>query len=182
MRILAIICVLLVTGCAYNPEKGEQAGREESARMETTTKPLSSFKHYDVKPMAMVAEISGDEKKLAEAKLLDEKFQAMMSELIKEWSADDKSGKAGTLVIQPSLERLRVVSGGARFFVGVFAGGSEIEMDLILTDGVSGSSVGKPRINRESGAWAGAWTFGKADDNLLDYIVEISHQYLLKNY
>ncbi len=182
MRSVLICVMVLAAGCAYNPEKGEKVGREESARLDPAARPLSTFRHYEVKPMTLADAVREEEDKVVEADKLKEKHQAMLSKLLEEWNSADKEGRSGTLVIEPHLVHLRIVSGGARFFAGAFAGGSEVEMDLNLVDKDTGESVGKPRISREAGAIAGAWSIGKSDDNLLDYIVEISHQYLLMNY
>jgi len=84
--------------------------------------------------------------------------------------------------IQPRVVSLRVISGTTRFFAGAFAGQSEISMDLILLDKETGEEIGRTRVQRAAGAFAGAWSIGMTDKSLLDYIVDIAYQYLVDNY
>ena len=77
---------------------------------------------------------------------------------------------------------LRIVSGGARFWAGALVGDSHIDLDLVLIDGKTGVVIEKARIRKEAGAMTGAWSIGKSDDNLHDYIAHIVHRYLLENY
>ena len=84
--------------------------------------------------------------------------------------------------IQPQVVSLRVISGTTRFFAGAFAGQSDISMDLVLVDKDTGVEIGRARVQRAAGAFAGAWSIGMTDRNLLDYIVDIAYQYLVDNY
>jgi len=55
-------------------------------------------------------------------------------------------------------------------------------MDLILVDKETGEEIGRTRIQRAAGAFAGAWSIGMTDKSLLDYIVDITYQYLVDNF
>ena len=87
-----------------------------------------------------------------------------------------------TVEIQPRVVSLRIISGTTRFFAGAFAGQSEISMDLILIDKETGKEIGRTRVQRAAGAFAGAWSIGMTDKSLLEYIVDITYQYLVDNY
>jgi hypothetical protein len=125
-----------------------------------------------------------DRKEKAEvAKQLDDKLRVRLLPLLDEWKADKSSSRtAGPLVIRPKLQSLRVVSGGARFLIGGLSGDSVIDMNLELTDSATGAVIANPRITRTASGIGGAWTFGGTDRNLLNYIVEIAHQYLVDSY
>ncbi len=78
--------------------------------------------------------------------------------------------------------KIRVISGGARFWAGALAGDSFIDMDLKLVDGATGESIAAVKIYRNASAMTGGWSIGKSDQNLDDYIVSIVHEYLSDNY
>lgn len=78
--------------------------------------------------------------------------------------------------------RLRIVSGGARFWAGALAGGSYIDIDLRLIDGSTNNVIAKPRITKNAGAMTGGWSIGQSDKNLHDYIAHIVHEYFSTNY
>ena len=80
------------------------------------------------------------------------------------------------------MVRLKIVSGGARFWVGALAGSSFIDMDLELFDKESGEQVARVLVRRDADSMTGAWSVGKSDQNLDDYIVSNVHQYLTDNY
>lgn len=156
---------------------------QEAARMPSTAVKLSSYNKFELKDTALSAEVAADERKVAAVNTLDALLKSKINLLLSQWeiNATDK-GSDKVLVIQPTVQRLRVVSGGARFWVGAMAGDSEIDMDLVLTDGESGKKIGTTRVNRDADAHAGGWSVGSTDKNLDDYIVEIAYQYLVNNY
>ena len=57
-----------------------------------------------------------------------------------------------------------------------------IEVDLIMTDKASGQVVGQPHIRLESGGMAGAWSYGSADRNLIEYALDVIYTYLQRNH
>jgi hypothetical protein len=58
------------------------------------------------------------------------------------------------------------------------AGESSIAMDLELRDATTGALVANPSIARSADAFAGGWSVGATDQNLLSYIADIASQYL----
>ena len=189
---LAIASVVLAVafvqfGCASggggrsNADKRRDIAVEEVSRMSPPSKKLSSFAQFELSPITMSPEVADGAKKEAYAQKLGGMLEAKITPLLDEWRASSNGG-TGTLVVQPDVVNLRVVSGGARFWVGAMAGESSIDMNLRLTDKASGKVIANPRIARSAGAMSGAWTFGATDQNLLRYIVDISNQYLVENF
>jgi hypothetical protein len=113
---------------------------------------------------------------------LENTLRAKIQPLLDQWKAAASTGGSGTLVVEPQLAFLKVVSGGSRFWAGPFAGDSSIDMDLVITDQTTGQQVAKARITRNADSNAGAWSIGQSDENLLDYIASIAYQYLKDNY
>jgi hypothetical protein len=180
-KVFVCLFVLVLAGCAANPEKLATVAQEESARMAPTSEPLSAFGSFELQPMTMSDTVRSDAGKVKQAKLLEDKLRAKLIPLFEEWEHDG-NGTGRKLLVQPSVARLRIVSGGARFWAGAFAGDSHIDMDLKLVDASTEEVVGAPRINIGSGGMGGAWSVGATDRNLLDYVAAISNQYLVANY
>jgi hypothetical protein len=181
-RIHMLACCLLVAACAPNPQTLESVARSESARLAPPTRKLSTFADYQLKPMVLSPAVQTEDGKVKIAAQLEAEFNARVQPLIDKWRAAPADGRTGTLVIEPHLASLKVVSGGARFWAGAFAGESSIDMDLWLTDASTGEQVAKVRIAQSADAMTGAWSIGQSDDNLLTYVSSIACQYLEDSY
>lgn len=182
MKRIAVLITLVImfAGCASDPARRAKVAEEESARLPAPSTPLSSFGQVELKPMEMGPDVARDSAKVAVAKDLDAKLQAALQGFLADWNAQRTKTAAGgrTLIIQPRVVNLRMIGGANRFFAGAFAGESSIDMYLDLKDASTGAAVGNPRIIRNSGAMAGAWSVGATDRNLLDYIADIAARYL----
>jgi len=183
MRIISLILVAgLLTACAADPAKIEAVAVDEAARLQPPSRLLSTFKTFELQEMTFGEAIKLEEKKMAEGREFETAFNDKIGALLDTWNAADSATGEGKLLIQPHLASLRVISGGARFWAGAFAGDSFIDMDLRLLDGDSGVVIGNVRVRRDADAMTGAWSVGKSDQNLDEYVVSIVHQYLTDNY
>lgn len=182
MKSIVLVLCIILSGCAANPQKLELVGKTESARLAPPTKPFSSFANYELRPMVLSPAVQGEPGKVKAAGELENTLRAKLQPLFDQWKAAALSGRSGTLIIEPQLASLKIVSGGARFWAGALAGDSSIDMDLVITDQTTGHQVAKPRIIRNADAMTGGWSIGKSDQNLLDYIASIAYEYLTVNY
>lgn len=182
MRAIIIAVCMALAGCATNPETLASVSKTEAARFAAPTQRLSTFASYELKPMVLSEAVTAEEGKVKEAAVLEQTLRARIQPLLDQWTAAGGEGRSGTLVIEPHLASLKVVSGGARFWVGAMAGDSTIDMDLFLIDQASGQVLAKPRIARAADAMTGGWSIGQSDENLLDYIAGIAYQYLVDSY
>jgi hypothetical protein len=179
---LIFICMFLFS-CASDPEKRKLVAIEESSGMQSTAEPLSSFDNFNLADMTLDSSVQADTGKVEVAKMLEAKLKAKLDPLISSWN--NKSGQVQgerAVEIQPRIISLRVISGTTRFFAGAFAGQSKISMDLVLVDKETDKEIGRTRVQRTADSFAGAWSIGMTDKSLLDYIVDITYQYLVDNY
>lgn len=181
MRLVAAILMFALVGCAADPVKVEQVANEEADRLQNTSRPLSGFASYRIEPMTFSDAIKAEKGKMEEATEFESNFKNKVQPLLDQWSAAAADGQ-GTLVIKPKLVGLRIVSGGARFWAGAFAGNSFVDMNLVLENGESGEIISNVRVARNADAMSGAWSIGKSDQNLDEYVVSIVHKYLEDNY
>lgn len=150
--------------------------------MAPPAKRFSSYANYELRPMVLSLAIQNEPGKVEAAGNLETALKAKLQPLLDQWKANASSGRSGTLIIEPQLESLRIVSGGARFWAGALVGDSNIDMDLLFTDQAAGQQIAKPRIARHADAMTGGWSIGRSDQNLLDYIASMAYQYLAANY
>jgi len=183
MRIIPIIVITgLLTACAADPAKVQAVAEDEASRLQPPTKKLSMFETFELQDMTYGEAIRIEDKKMAEARQFETAFKAKVEPLLDTWNAADSSSGEGMLSIQPHLARLRIISGGSRFWIGSMAGDSFIDLDLRLLDADSGIVVADVRVRRNADAMTGGWSVGKSDQNLDDYIVSIVYEYLSDSY
>lgn len=179
--LFSMLLVFFMTGCAgSNVNQHSSIVNSEVGRLPHPAKSLSTYSKFEIKGMLLSDEISQMEDKAKVAHDLDGKLQAKIAPLLEEWN--NKNSGAGTLIITPQLRTLRVVSPGARFFIGGLAGDSHIDMDLLIVDAKTGKEIANPRIMKTASAIGGGWSIGATDKNLLNYIADISYEYLKNNY
>jgi hypothetical protein len=148
--------------------------------------PASAFAGYDgyeLAPIAMGPPYAGDEgKEKAKAKIQDH-ILAETSPIIEQWNKAAVGSSSGlTLIIEPRIEKLKVVSGGARFWAGAFAGDSYVVMKFRIVEQPSGKQLAEPEFYQRAAAMSGAWTFGGQDKDMLNRIVLLANHYLETNY
>jgi hypothetical protein len=181
-RILALLVVVLV-GCASDPAKREQVARTEAARMRAPEVALESFDRFELAPISMSPDVASDARKVAVAEDLGTRLEARLRPLLAEWNgAAARGAPQKTLLIQPTVASMHVVSTAARFWIGAMSGDSYIDLDLTLVDAETKALVAHQRINRNANAMAGAWSVGASDRNLADYIVDIAYEYLASHH
>jgi len=174
---------LVVGGCAGKNSAVHHAEivKKEVSRLSAPSKSLSSYGNFELKEMVVDKKLSTREEKAEAIKNLENKISAKVTPLLNDWKKNG-AGKSGTLYVIPELHELRIISGGARFWIGGMAGDSNIDMNLKLVDAETGEEVAKPKLSLKSGAMMGGWSVGATDRNLLGYIADISHEYLKSNY
>lgn len=180
--ILTVITAGLLTACAADPVKVQQVAEDEASRLPSPTRPLSDFAEFTLEAMTFSDAIQREDRKMAEAREFEANLIAKLAPLLDKWNAADRVGANGKLAIQPRLERLKIISGGSRFWIGAMAGDSFIGMDLVLADADTGEVVADVRVHRTANSTTGAWSVGKSDQNLDDYVVSIISEYLSNSY
>lgn len=68
-----------------------------------------------------------------------------------------------TLIVKTELTKLRIVGGGARFWIGAMAGKSEMGVYVKLIDASTGQVVTEKDIRDDTDPSVGAWSVGASD-------------------
>ncbi|MCX5821574.1 MAG: DUF4410 domain-containing protein [Deltaproteobacteria bacterium] len=73
---------------------------------------------------------------------------------------------AGALLVKARVTNLRIVSTAARMWGGVFAGSSDMSLQMKLIDASTGAVVREKELSTNNNPWAAAWTWGSSDKSL----------------
>jgi hypothetical protein len=127
---------------------------------------LAGYAHYELRDIT--SEVKVHPKVMAK---LETELKQKLDEPMARWNAAGANpGHGGTLAIQVSIDDMKFVSGGKRFFAGGFAGDSHAAGTVTLIDKDSGKVVLTQHfVNRANGV-AGAWSFGATDNGMLDHL------------
>jgi len=144
---------------------------------------LAGYDKYELLPLAMGPPYAGDEGKEKARAKIEEHMAAEIGPVVAQWNSEAADNSRGqSLVLEPRIEKLKVVSGGARFWAGAFAGDSYVVMRMRIVEQPSGAVVAEPEFYQRAAAMSGAWTFGGQDKDMMHRIALICKQYLVDNY
>ena len=181
MRIWKLVLVgLLSSACvvAYAKDEIKPTGSSNPAPSEV----LGAFDRYELKPATLSADYSRHDANQAALA----SFQRNLDERVGTWVREQNAMPAEhepvrTLVIEPRIEKIRFITGGARFWAGAFAGSSRVLVKVKLVDQASGTVIAEPEFYQHAKGMAGAWTFGAADNSMLIRTASLALQYLQDN-
>ena len=144
---------------------------------------LGGYDKYELAPIAMGPPYAGDAGKEAAKGRIQGFMTTETGAIIEQWNKDAAGSTRGqSLLIEPRIEKLKVVSSGARFWAGAFAGDSYVVMKLRIVDQPSGTQLAEPEFYQRAAAMSGAWTIGAQDKDMLHRIVVLMNLYLQSNY
>jgi len=139
--------------------------------------PLAHFAHFELLPLQASADAKEETAALAK---IETNLKAKIPALTKGWEQADPNGRK--LQIEATVEQLKFVDGGTRFFAGAFAGSSAVVMKLKLIDAATHQVIAQPEFYQRAAAMGGAWSIGGTDTGMLERITEIAKDYLTRNY
>jgi hypothetical protein len=74
--------------------------------------------------------------------------------------------REGTLWVRARVADMRIVSGAARMWGGVFAGSSHMEVEIALVDAATGTTVREKKLSSANNPWAASYAWGSSDRSL----------------
>lgn len=169
LRVPSMVLLALTTsiGCGHKNVKDENPYTPE--RVASVMKDLKYHKVI-VRPISLDKGLEEDdgekrEKATADCQAATLDFLSQKKIFSSVQVSPDAPGDADTLVVQTSVQALRIVGGGARFWAGAFAGSSHMTLLVVAKDS-SGTTVGQRAVSNENNAVGAAWTFGASDRGL----------------
>ena len=160
MCVAGFMCMLLVvSACHHNDVDTNPYAKLSKADMKYQNVQLVNF---TISPTG-VQETDNPQGLLAEAQstcaaaLTDTK----LFDSVKSVSSPEQT--SSTLTVRGELTRLRIVGGGARFWLGGMAGKSEMAVYVKLIDASTGQVITERDIRDDSNPTAGAYSMGASD-------------------
>jgi hypothetical protein len=167
LRALGIVGSMLLAGAC--PAFAEDAAAPRA---------VSSYSRYELRDLR--ADVKVQPKVIAK---LTTELKLKLDEPMARWNeAGAQPGHAGTVAIDVGITQMKFVSGGKRFMVGAMAGSSSCAAIVQLIDADSGAVLAQQTFSELSGAMAGGYTMGAADNHMLDRLAAnignwVIHQY-----
>jgi hypothetical protein len=183
----AFVAAALITGCASKPADTTAASQSQKpVKTNTSYKErqyaanpskvkFGEFKNVELKETELnPRENSGGNRKSAEK--IDEMLVTGLKSIWPDLKVippggDFSKSDQRTLQISPRIEHIHIVSTGARIWVGVMAGGSDLIMHVDYRDSSTGEIIANPDFWKGNNAWAGGHSWGASDNQIRDAVV-----------
>jgi hypothetical protein len=175
-RILVPLLVVLFAGASVGTALAETTNPPPS-------RPFSGYGAYELKDVVLDAEDAAQKGKDKAADQLRANVQQTIVPVVAEWTANHSTAAdAPRLVIEPRVDSIRKVSGGARFWGGALAGDSHVRMHVRFVEEPGDVVIADPEFYQRAAAMSGAWTMGAQDNDMLRRITVIIADYMRANY
>lgn len=177
----SVLLLIALTACAGRQTQPETAAAQEATAPEVV--PLAkSYSKVLFYSFSSTPDIAKDYPSAA----ADVQHSAMtalsMKNKFKQVGVAKGKTDARSLLLKVKVTELRIVSSAARIWGGVFAGSSNVNLDVQLIDGATGKTVRQEQLSSANNAWAASYSGGSTDQSLLgdmgkilaDYIVAVN--------
>ena len=177
--VLAAIAVigLVTTACATRYIK------PSTVQNPPPTAKFASFDRFELTSVALdpaYADQGANQKATAK---IQEYFDLEVKPLINRWNGEKPARQTSrTLLIEPRIEHIKFIGGGARFWTGALAGSSAVLMKVKYVEKTTGKVIAEPEFFQRAAALSGAWTLGGQDNAMLARIVTLVADYTNRNY
>lgn len=180
------IAVGLFIGCASSSSKTKSSGQAPTEKTKKKsgydavanppTVKFGEFQRVQVKASTLAPRHADHKGNQGSATKIDQMLQEQLRVLFSEVKAipagqDFLEAPERTLLIEPHIKEIRLISGGTRFWLGVMAGGSDLLMQVTYRDSSTGEVIANPEFAEGNNAWSGSWSMGATDNRMRDEIV-----------
>lgn len=185
---LILVALTLLAACASQPSDPVQTQAEQTANLKNSpstwnsapAEQFSTFGNFELKEVSLAEALQADPKKVQVATTAGAVISGRLNLLLDQWK--QKSSGDRTLIITPTLTQFQIVSKGARFWAGAFAGDSNARLEVTITDKATGQTVASPFFFQNANAFASAWTFGSHDQSIPERLAVLFEKYMVDNY
>jgi hypothetical protein len=161
---------------AKQAAKDAKAAKDRNYAANPTKVKFGEFKAVEIKATEITEkqyQKPGNEKSAAK---IDEMLQAQLKSFFPNLKVipaggEFSKGNERTLQITPSITLIRIVSTGARVWLGVMAGGSDLVMHVDYRDSSTGEIIANPDFWKGNNAWSGGQSWGASDNQIRDAVV-----------
>jgi hypothetical protein len=174
---LIIVVAATLAGCATRYIK------PTTVRNPPPAERFSAFTRFELQRVALDTTYSGQDANQRASARIQGYFDSRVAPIVDRWNrVTPQANPSRVLVIEPRIEHIKFIGGGARFWVGPIAGSSAVIMKVKYIDKASGKLVADPEFFQRAAAWSGAFTVGGQDNAMLARIVTLVADYTSGNY
>ena len=170
--LISVLYIFSFTACAVRtPVK-----QISIAEVKETVK----FENVIFRVFKATPDVKAPEGPLSECRRSAIEYLEMKSVFKKVEKDSGKSYDGPTIFVDATLTNLRIVSGAGRFWGGAFAGRSNMNMNVKLTD-ANGSVIAEKELIGAPNVFASAWSFGSTDRSLPQKMGFLLGDFILNN-
>lgn len=185
---LILLALTFLTACASQPSDPVQAQAEQTANLKNSpntwnsapAEQFSAFGTFELKEVALAEALQSDPKKVQVATTAGAVISGRLQPLLDQWKQQSNGDR--TLIITPTLTQFKIISKGARFWAGAFAGDSNARLEVTFTDKATGQTLASPFFFQNANAFASTWTFGSHDQSIPERLAVLFQKYMVDNY
>ena len=179
-----IILTLMISGCATPSIKDAAIHREQVAILKPPEVKFGAFEKIYFRSTGInsaLASNSANQKALVKINqhLFSRVLQIFPSLTVIEANEQLDGLDKNSLLIEPFVDDIRFVSGGARFWAGAYAGDSGVTLRVTFTDLSQDKIIANPSFYQRAAAMDGAWSIGYSDRTMLTRIGDLASEYIL---
>ena len=179
-----IILTLMISGCATPSIKDAAIHRDQVAILKPPEIKFGAFEKIYFRSTGInsaLASNSANQKALVKINqhLFSRVLQIFPSLTVIEANEQLDGLDKNSLLIEPFVDDIRVISGGARLFVGALAGDSSVILSVTFTDLSQDKIIANPSFYQRAAAMDGAWSIGYSDRTMLTRIGDLASEYIL---
>jgi hypothetical protein len=178
----SLAVIALAMGCASNSgEKKPSAERTPAFKdrvyaANPSKVKFGEFKYVELKETELAPKFRTHVDDRTTAKKIDAILLAQLKPLWPDIKVVPKSSEFSkpterTLQITPEITDLHLVSIGARLWIGMMAGGSDIVMHVDYRDSSTGEIIANPDFWKGNDALSGGGSWGQSDNQIRDAVV-----------
>jgi hypothetical protein len=167
---------------------GLMSGCVTHIKMDVTMNPppaekFSDFNRFELTKVMLPAPFAGQAPNERALVKVQENVNARMAGPITAWNAASHDATPiRTLVIEPTISDIKFISVGSRIMAGAIPGSSAIILRARITEKETNRVIATPEFYARANTWAGAFSFGAADNVMLVRVANRLADYLLSNY
>jgi len=169
LNLILIICIFLLLfgqGCATNLRK--PSGPPQPAKIK-----FSTFQGFQMAPVTISQKFAKAEANQKASRKINEVLSDCMHLAFPTLNElEETDSDVSTLLIQPNIEEIKFIGGGARFMVGAMAGSSAVLMKVTYSIKETGEVIAEPEFYRQANAFGGAYSMGTTDNMMLNTIAQ----------
>lgn len=169
-----------ISGCAT-----VQITQSDAPPPKPSSKKFSEYAVFFIKPLAIPADISDEHNNKQATEIINDALYADLLnvfETLDPYSEFDSTHPEYTLIIEPSIEKLKAVGAGERFLLGALAGGSAVVLKTTYRDAQTNEVIAEPLFYQQANAFSAAYSSGGTDRSMLQRIAHIAATYAFENY